>query len=131
MLRSHRRRSICVGTIAGALLVMPGASVQVVKTGGPPPAIRAIIDGLVQSVNGGNADAWEAYAQERFSPELLKKQTAEERRLQLERIRAEFGSVTIGAIERQGPSAPLELNVKARARAASSPLRWTTARRRA
>jgi D-alanyl-D-alanine carboxypeptidase len=112
MFRSHLRRAIRVGTIAGALFVMPGASAQVVKTGGPPPAIRAIIDGLMQSVNGGNAEAWEAYAQERFSPELLKGQTAEERRLQFERIRAELGTVTIGAVERRGPSAPLELNVK-------------------
>jgi D-alanyl-D-alanine carboxypeptidase len=112
MVRSHLRRAIYAGTVAGALLVMPGPAAQVVKTGGPPPAIRAIIDGLVQAVNGGNADAWEAYAQERFSPELVKGQSAEERRLQFERIRAEFGTITIGAVERRGPSAPLELNVK-------------------
>jgi D-alanyl-D-alanine carboxypeptidase len=112
MLDPLLRRALCVGTMFGMLL---GASVetkQAVRTGGPPPAVRAIIEGLLGAVNNGTADDWEKYAQERFSAELLQKQSVEDRRQLFERIRTQFGTVTPGAVNRQGPAAPLELTVK-------------------
>jgi D-alanyl-D-alanine carboxypeptidase len=105
------QRSIPLITIIVVLLTAHMALAQV-QTGGPPPAVRAIIDGFLQSVNGGNGDAWEAYAQERFAAELLAQQTVAERRQQFERIRADFGAIAINGVERRGPAAPLELLVK-------------------
>ena len=112
MLAPSMRRALCVVTTFGVLLWSPVATEQIVRTGGPPPAVRAIIDGLLQAVNSGTADDWERYAQERFSAELLEKQSVEERRQTFERIRAQFGTITPEFINRQGPAAPLELSVK-------------------
>lgn len=78
---------------------------------GPPPEIRAIIDGAVKALNAGG-DAWEAYAQQHFSADQLKRQSAAERKQILDRIRAELGTVTMNGVMRRGPDAPLELNLR-------------------
>jgi D-alanyl-D-alanine carboxypeptidase len=78
---------------------------------GPPPEIRALIDSVVAAVNGGTADAWEAFAQARFAPALLQKQTREQRAEQYRGIADRFGTVALDGVRRQGPDAPLEMNV--------------------
>lgn len=90
-----------------------GASVgaQVVRTG-PPPEIKQLIDAVVQAVNSGNAESWEAFAQARYAPELLQKQTAVQRAEDYRRLADTFGTVSIGRVERAGPDAPLQLHVK-------------------
>lgn len=77
---------------------------------GPSPEMRALVDELGQALNG-SADAWEAFAQRRFSPALLKQRSAEDRRRMHERLRADFGDVRIGGAKRGGPGAPIELQI--------------------
>ena len=84
---------------------------QVVRTGAPPE-IRALVDSVLQAVNSGSADAWEAFAQARYAPSLLQKQTRDQRAEQYRQIADRFGTVAMEAVRRQGPDAPLELQVK-------------------
>jgi hypothetical protein len=87
------------------------ASAQEVRVGGPPPEIRALVDAVVAALNSRQASAWEAMAQERFAPEYLKKSTPEERRRIHEKFRADFGVVTFERATREGPDAPLTLQL--------------------
>jgi CubicO group peptidase (beta-lactamase class C family) len=91
--------------------VSASAQQEVVIKGGPPPAIRELIDGVVEGVNRGDAAAWEAFAQARFSPALLQKQTRDERAQRYSQIVGSFGTITLEDVMRRGPDAPLELNV--------------------
>lgn len=96
-----------------SLIVSAAVSAQeVVRTGGPPPEMRALFDALVQAVNGGSAEAWEAFTQERFSSSFLQQQSREERAELHRRLVDGFGTIAIGRVNRQGPDAPLELNIK-------------------
>jgi CubicO group peptidase (beta-lactamase class C family) len=99
---------LVVGLVTAAAL-----SAQVVRSGGPPPEVRAILDGVVAALNSGSADAWEAYAQARFAPALLQKQSRDERaRLYRSLVDRLGGAIALGRVTRQGPDAPMELNVK-------------------
>ena len=84
---------------------------QAVRTSAPPE-IRALVDSVIQAVNSGSADAWEAFAQARFAPSLLQKQTRDQRAEQYRQIADRFGTVAMNGVRRQGPDAPLELMVK-------------------
>src|SRR3954452_24758935 len=75
---------------------------------GPPPGERAAIDAIVKALNA-DAAGWDATAQDRFSPELLTKQTAADRRAGFEKLRQDFGSIKVGRITRRGPDAPVEM----------------------
>jgi D-alanyl-D-alanine carboxypeptidase len=77
-----------------------------------PPEIRALVDAVVQAVNGGSADAWEAFAQERYTPALLKAQTPAQRAEEYRRIADRFGTAAINGVRREGPDAPLQLMIK-------------------
>ena len=108
-----RHAHVCFAASLVALVVCssaPGTAQEVVKTG-PPPEIRTLIDGVVKALNAG-ADAWEAFAQQRFSADQLKRQSAAERKQQFEQLHAELGSVTLDGVMCRGCDAPLELNVK-------------------
>lgn len=78
---------------------------------GPPPEIRALIEGFIQAVNGDEA-AWEAYAQTRYTPALLKAQGPQERAALHRQIVDRFGAVSRGPVRREGPEGPLEISVK-------------------
>ena len=82
---------------------------EVVRTG-PPPEVRTLIDSLVKAANG-TGDAWEAFAQERFTPALLKQQSAAERRKAHAQLRTSLGTITFDRAMREGPEAPLELQL--------------------
>jgi D-alanyl-D-alanine carboxypeptidase len=112
MLHLLTRRIIGFGAALVLVLSAQPAAQQVVKSGGPPPAVRAIVDGFLHAVNNGTADDWEKYAQDHFAAELLQKRSAEERRQIFDRLRTAFGTITPGAVNREGPNAPLELTVK-------------------
>jgi D-alanyl-D-alanine carboxypeptidase len=86
-----------------------GHAQQVVITG-PPPGERAAIDAIVKALNG-DAAGWEATVKERFSPELLSKQTAADRRAAFEKLHKDFGTIKTGRITRRGPDAPVEIQV--------------------
>jgi len=96
------------------LLIATAASLsaqQPARTGAPPE-IRALVDSVLQAVNSGSAEAWEAFAQARFAPSLLQQQTREQREEQYRQIADLFGTVAMNGVRREGPDAPLQLNVK-------------------
>jgi CubicO group peptidase (beta-lactamase class C family) len=99
--------------VAAALVwtLSPRAAAQEVIRTGAPPEVRALVEALVKGLNG-DADVWEAFVQERFAPELLKKQSAPERRKAHEKLRADLGAATFERAMRQGPDAPLDLQVR-------------------
>jgi CubicO group peptidase (beta-lactamase class C family) len=80
-------------------------------TGGPPPEIRALVDGVMKAINSGSAEAWEAMARERFSKEFLDKQTLDARQQTYEKLHADFGTISLDRVTREGPDAPLKLHV--------------------
>jgi D-alanyl-D-alanine carboxypeptidase len=99
-------------TIA-AVLVAAGVtlSAQQVVRQQAPPEIRALVDAVIKAVNSGSADAWEAFAQERYATALLQSQTAAQRAEEYRRITDRFGSVELDGVRREGPDAPLQLMV--------------------
>jgi CubicO group peptidase (beta-lactamase class C family) len=107
--RSVRPAALIASLLLSCAVSLPAQ--QVVKKEAPPE-LRALLDGFVKAVNSGSPEAWEAFAQERFSPALLKTQSAEERKQQYERLRAALGNIAFDRVTRRGPDAPLELNVK-------------------
>ncbi|MEO7158151.1 MAG: hypothetical protein ABI039_11340 [Vicinamibacterales bacterium] len=78
---------------------------------GPPPEIRALIDGLIQAANGTD-DAWEAFAQKSFAPLYLKQQTPPDRAALHRQMVDRFGTVARGPVLREGPDAPLQITLK-------------------
>jgi len=97
-------------TIFVTLLVITLSARPIVQNG-PPPEIRALIDGVIQACNGDPA-AWEAFAQKYFSPAYLKQQTAEQRAAVHRLIVDRFGTVERERVIREGPDAPLQISVK-------------------
>ena len=100
-------------SVFAAILIAAGAAVsaqQAVRQQAPPE-IRALVDAVIAAVNSGSPDAWESFAQARYAPSLLQKQTREQRAEQFRQIADKFGTVAINGVRRQGPDAPLELMV--------------------
>src|SRR5262245_26568277 len=91
--------------------VTTASSAHTILQQGPPPEIRALLDGFAQAVNGGAA-SWEAYAQKYFAPALLKAETAAQRQALHQQIVDRFGQIARGPVRREGPEAPLLINVK-------------------
>jgi CubicO group peptidase (beta-lactamase class C family) len=107
-----KRTAFRVATAIVWLVAGAGLSAQQVVRTGPPPEIRELIDAVVQAVNSGSADAWEAFAKARYASALLDKQTAAQRAQEYRRIADRFGTIAIERVNRMGPDAPLLLNVK-------------------
>lgn len=107
------RSSVMALVLAFAAAAAPSLSArQVVRTGGPPPEVRALFDAFTQAVNSGSADAWEAFAQERFSPAILQKTTREQRAANYQTMANDFGTIAIEQVRREGADAPLNIHVK-------------------
>lgn len=100
--------------VAAILVIAATVTVPARQTvrSGPPPEIRALFDAFTAAVNSGSADAWEAFVQARFAPALLQKFSKEERADMYRRLADDFGTIAIGRVNREGPDAPLQLNVK-------------------
>jgi len=94
------------------LVAIAAPAAQEVRRGSPPPEVRAVFDALLGALNGGSADAWEAFAQARFSPAFLQRQSRDERAQLYHQLVARFGTVAIEGVRREGPDAPLQMNVK-------------------
>ena len=82
------------------------------RAGGPPPEIRTLVDNFLKAVNSASAQEFETMAQAHYSAALLKKETPRDRAAFHERIRKDLGTLSLDRVERRGPEAPLELNVK-------------------
>jgi D-alanyl-D-alanine carboxypeptidase len=69
------------------------------------------VEAFFKALASGNPDAFEAMAKEHYAPEQLARRTAADRRQMVERIRADFGQLTLGAIEKSNDG-PVTLNVR-------------------
>ena len=78
----------------------------------PPPEVRAIFDALLAALNGGSEEGWETFAQARFSPSFLKQQSRDDRAKLYNQLVTAFGTVAIDGVRREGPDAPLQMNIK-------------------
>lgn len=96
-----------------SLLVAAGAatSAQPIVQTGPPPEIRALIEGFIQAVNGDDA-AWDAYTRAHYAPAYLQAQAPQERAALHRQIVDRFGTVARGPVRREGPEGPLEISIK-------------------
>jgi CubicO group peptidase (beta-lactamase class C family) len=81
------------------------------QTPGPRPETRELLDALRSALNSGNAATWEAFAQERFTADLIKRRTPAERGEMHERVHADLGTISFDQVRRRGPAAPLEISV--------------------
>jgi hypothetical protein len=106
---THRTFVGC-SLIAGALFAATLHAQEVVRKEAPPE-IRQLIGAVVQAVNGA-PENFESFAQERFSPELLKQQSAADRHALHQKVAATFGEISIGGVRREGPDGPMLLQVK-------------------
>ena len=70
-----------------------------VPAGAQTPAMRARIESLVAAING-TPEALEKYVQEAYTPELLGRSTPEQRKAFLQRVRGDFGTLTITTLRR-------------------------------
>ena len=94
-----------------AVLVLLYVTVPLFAQQGPPPEIRARIDAFIKALNGTTAE-WEQMAQENFAPDALKARSPEDRRRLFERLKGDFGQISVGEVRRRGPDAPLLLSVE-------------------
>ncbi len=77
---------------------------------GPDPLARARIDAFVSALASGNAEKFEAMAREHFAPDTYARRTSDDRRLLVERLRADFGTISVIGIEAR-PSGKVTLQV--------------------
>lgn len=92
-------------------LIAVNAFAGQVRTG-PSPEVRALFDAFTQALNSGSAPVWEAFVQARFAPALVEKTTPQQRAAIYGMLTKDFGTITIERVMREGPDAPLQLNVK-------------------
>ena len=97
--------------IVAALVAVAGQSVHA-RQAGPPAEVRALFDALAAAINGGSAERWEAFAQERFTPAFLQQQSASERAKAYQQIVGRFGTIAVGGVNRSGPDAPVRMRIK-------------------
>ena len=105
--RVYNRGMTSVLRVVAFVTCFVTASSLLAAQNGPPPEIRAMIQGVVAAVNGDDA-AWAAYEQQYFAPAFLKTRPADLHA----QIVSQFGTITVDRVNRMGPDAPLELNVK-------------------
>jgi len=105
---TRQQRYFAVALCAVVFSASPRMQVRDQVVTGPPPGERAVIDAVVEALNGP-AEAWEAMAKAHFSPDLLARQTPAQRKAAFEQLRKDFGTIKIGRITREGPEAPVEL----------------------
>ena len=54
------------------------------------------VDAFFKALASGNPDTFEAMAKEHYAPELLARRTPADRKQMVERIRGDFGQLTLG-----------------------------------
>ncbi|MEA2465347.1 MAG: hypothetical protein QOJ98_3094 [Acidobacteriota bacterium] len=67
------------------------------------PAMRARIDGMVGALNA-TPEEFEKYAQQAYAPAMLERATAENRKSFHQRVRRDFGTITVQQVERKSES---------------------------
>jgi len=94
------------------LTIIAGQALAAQVRTGPPPEIRELFNAFTEAMNSSSADAWEAFVQARFAPALAQKTTPQQRAQMYAMLAKDFGTITIGQVNREGPDAPLQVNVK-------------------
>jgi hypothetical protein len=106
-----RRVLMSVMAVAMLMCARPAVAQQIIQTG-PPPELRKNLDAYQKAFNSGSADEYEAMAKVTFTPEYLKRQTAEQRKAEYTKWHKAFGTIKFDRVERNGMDAPLEITVK-------------------
>jgi D-alanyl-D-alanine carboxypeptidase len=83
--------------LALALAVGPG-NPRAQQVGAPDPEIRARVDAFAAVLPNGTADQFEAMAQQHFAPALLGRRSPADRRAMFEKLRSDFGAITVASI---------------------------------
>ncbi len=96
--------------VAVLVLLAAGTTGVVSARQGPSPEVRARIDAFVKGVNADTADGFEAMAQANFTPEMLARRTAADRKQMSTRLKSDFGTMTVERVMRNDDT--LELHVK-------------------
>ena len=110
MVRQNTVRWLAVSALL--MLIAWPLPAQEARRGGPPPEIRALVDAFLNAVNSSTAGDWETMAKERFSAAFLKARPAADRKKLYDSIKKDFGTVTFERAVREGPEAPLQLQVR-------------------
>ena len=97
-----------VATAAQTPGTSPAASTQVDVQAGVG---KTRVDAFFKALASGNSDTFEAMAKEHYAPDLLARRTPADRKQMVERIRADFGQMTLGRIEKS-PDGPVTLAVR-------------------
>ena len=84
-------------TIALALALSVGAARASMHQPGDTE-IRAHVDAFVAALTSGTADRFEAMAQQHFAPALLARRSAADRRTMVEKLRSDFGAISVASI---------------------------------
>lgn len=86
-------RSVLVPLVV--LTLAGGGQPRAQVLGTPDAGVRATVDAFIAAITAGQADQFEALAQQHFAPPLTARGTPETRRAMFERIRADFGTITV------------------------------------
>jgi D-alanyl-D-alanine carboxypeptidase len=78
---------------------------------GPSPEVKARVDAFATALGSGDAGQYEAMARDAFAPDLLAKRSAADRKAFVERIRADFGALTVQRV-RRAPDGPHTMHVR-------------------
>ena len=95
-----------------AILAGTAAQARQTPTGGgqgPGSQTKARIDAFFQALASGDPATYEAMAREHFAPEYLAQRTAEQRRQFIERVKGDFGKLTLAGVQVRGSAATLEI----------------------
>ena len=91
-------RSFAAALAAALVTIVPAAPRAQALVGPPDPEVRAVIDAFVAAITSGQADQFEAVAQQRFAPEVLARGTPQTRRAMAERIKTDYGTLTVQGV---------------------------------
>ncbi len=94
----HDRLTTARATAIAGALVLAAVAIGAAQASDPGAVARAFFDALAS----GSADRFEAMAQERYAPAALARRTPAERRQLVERIRGDFGTLTLGGVRPVG-----------------------------
>ena len=94
------------------LAILAGAAAQARQTPtgggqGPGSQAKARIDAFFQALASGDPAKYEAMAREHFAPDYLAQRTAEQRRQFVERVKGDFGTLTLAGVQVRGGTATL------------------------
>ncbi len=89
---------IRLAAVLGLALTAGPTILPAQQVGVPEPEIRAHVDAFAAALTGGTADQFEAMAQQHFSPALLARRSAADRRTMFEKLRSDFGAIAVTSI---------------------------------